>query len=327
MHLLMTKKTAIPFHCRAWAGEMDGKYKAHPMKLLGGCTDIRLVIDLVEAAKAETGSKILFCPANKSNQLIDFLYKDEEHHFHAFHVTLRHRHDAKVSDIKQLEDAIGDASKLSIYYAVPDFNFPTFVTALVDPKEASSLRNVFHVMIPNPTDFPDILSDDNENVGHTAQVIFKAYTRVLMTKKPNFFLCRANVEEKKEKVIITSCKLLGGCTEIRLATDPVDAAKAETRSKILFHSASESYPLIDFIYKDEEHHFHAFQATLHRRHDTKITDIRHLENAIGDASKLSIYYAVPGFNFPTFVTDPDPKEAGALCNVFHVMIPYPNVLA
>jgi hypothetical protein len=83
------------------------------------------LVEAVEAAKAETGSKILFYPASKSNPLIDFLYKDEEHHFHAFQVTLRRRQDAKITDIKHLENAIGDVSKLSIYYAVPAFNFPT----------------------------------------------------------------------------------------------------------------------------------------------------------------------------------------------------------
>jgi hypothetical protein len=84
--------------------------------------------------------------------LIDFLYKDEDQHFHAFQVTLRPRHNAKVADIKQLENAVGDASKLSIYYAVPSEHFGTFVTAPVDPKEAGALCNVFHMVIRNPND-------------------------------------------------------------------------------------------------------------------------------------------------------------------------------
>jgi hypothetical protein len=70
--LLMTKKEAIPFRCSANVGEMDVDYKAHPTKLLGGCTDIRLELDLVEAvaaAKTDTDSKTLYCPANKSNLL------------------------------------------------------------------------------------------------------------------------------------------------------------------------------------------------------------------------------------------------------------------
>jgi hypothetical protein len=156
--LLMTKKEAIPLRCRANVGEKNVEYKSHPTKLLGGCTGIRLVLDLVEAvaaAKAENGSKILLCPANKLNPLIDFLYKDEEQHFHVFHVTLRRRHDAKVPDIKQLENAVGDASKLSIYYAVPSEHFGTFVTDPVDPKEAGALCDIFHVMIPNPNDTAD----------------------------------------------------------------------------------------------------------------------------------------------------------------------------
>jgi hypothetical protein len=155
--LLMTKE-ATSFLCRPCGGKKDGKYKVHPTKLLGGCTEIRLVSDLFEAvaaAKAETGSKILFSPANKSYPLIDFLYKDEEQHFHAFQVTIEKSHDTKVRDIKELEDAIGDASKLSIYYAVPSENFPTFVTDPGEPKRQGALSNVFHVMIPNPNDEDD----------------------------------------------------------------------------------------------------------------------------------------------------------------------------
>jgi hypothetical protein len=147
--LLMTKKAAL-YHCRKCGGEKD---RNHRTKLLGGCTEIRLVSDLFEAvaaSKAETGSQILFYPANKSFPLIDFLYKDKKRHFHAFQVTLGRSHDPQVRDIKELEDAIGDASRLSIYFAVPSEHFPSFVTVPRDPKRAGALSNVFHVMIPNP---------------------------------------------------------------------------------------------------------------------------------------------------------------------------------
>jgi hypothetical protein len=158
------------------------------------------VLDLVAvaAAKADIDSKILYCPANKSNALIDFLYKDEDQHFHAFQVTLRHRHNAKVADIKQLENAVGDASKLSIYYAVPSEHFRSFVRDPVDPKGTGALCDIFHVVIPNPNDFPDKI--DLPEATNFA-ILFEAYTLSLMTKKNGFFF-----DDKKRMVFSLPCK-------------------------------------------------------------------------------------------------------------------------
>jgi hypothetical protein len=89
-----------------------------------------------------------------------------------------------------------------------------------------------------------------------------------------------------------------------------------TTAKVLFHSTSKQCPLIDFLYKDDMDHLHAFQ----------VESIKKLEALVGDASKLSIYYVVPDFRFKELKTKPkDPtnpkKGPKALCTIFHVEIP------
>jgi hypothetical protein len=142
------------------------------------------------------------------------------------------------------------------------------------------------------------------------------------------FECRTCVFEiytnEKEKKNSEPCyEVLGGCTKIRLVSDPVSAVKAEQCSKILFHSAKKSYPAIDFIYNDEKNHFHAFQTTIGSTpYKARAKGIKDLEDAIGDASKLTIYYAVPDFNFLDFVTDPVQPES--LCKYVYLKIPNPS---
>jgi hypothetical protein len=156
-------------------------------------------------------------------------------------------------------------------------------------------------------------------------MILKAYTRLLMALSAIQFECLTCVFEiytnENEKKNSEPCyEVLGGCTKIRIVSDPVSAVKAEPCSKILFHSAKKSYPAIDFIYKDE---FHAFQVTIGSTpYKARAKVIKDLEDAIGDASKLTVYYAVPDFNFLDFVTDPIQPECQ--CKIVHLKIPNPS---
>ena len=158
--------------------------------------------------------------------------------------------------------------------------------------------------------------------------IFEAYTRCLMaTGTPKKLEGRPCVGKCKDEYKKPSSLTLGGCKEIRLGHNIVNAAKEDRN--VLFHSVDQSYELIDFLYQDDNGHFHAFQATLGKTHSANVAKIKELENAVGisvdPTIKLSLYYLVPGERFEKFVTDPaNPREMGATCSIWHVSIPDPN---
>jgi hypothetical protein len=172
-------------------------------------------------------------------------------------------------------------------------------------------------------------------------MIFEAYMRALMVKDASVFECRSF-----GRCVPCDTVTLGGCTEIRLVShyvtaarpDDVTAAKPDkvvvslsqlvaavkaAPAKVIFHSTNKLYPLIDFLYKDETDHFHAFQASVGKSHDANVESINKLEALVGDASKLSIYYVVPDFRFKEFKTKPE-DPTNPLCTIFHVKIPDPN---
>ena len=115
---------------------------------------------------------------------------------------------------------------------------------------------------------------------------------------------------------------LGGCRKIRLVLDIVQAAK-ETPN-VLFHSLNPRYPLIDFLYRDEEGAFHAFQATIGNKHRADLTRIQELEQQVSEG-KLSLYFLVPSEKLKGFVTTPviDQDEI-ASCNIWKVGVPAPK---
>jgi hypothetical protein len=85
----MAQEQKQEFECRKCVGTTNDSYKSTFRKMLGGCASIRLVLgDIVEAAKAENNTNVLFHSANRNNRLIDFIYRDEVGHFHAFQATL-----------------------------------------------------------------------------------------------------------------------------------------------------------------------------------------------------------------------------------------------
>ena len=120
-------------------------------------------------------------------------------------------------------------------------------------------------------------------------------------------------------------RILGGCTEIRQVCDIVDAAKKIPN--VLFHSTNPYYPLIDFIYQDEEGNYNAFQATLGETHKANSRRIRALEKKVGGPKKLNLYYLVPTEKFHSFRTEPpnprENEEVGVSCNIWHTLIPKP----
>lgn len=157
--------------------------------------------------------------------------------------------------------------------------------------------------------------------------IFEAYVRFLLgTNRPSTFQCRRGVGIKRGRV--AKPVLLGGCGEIRSTWDIVAAAME--RPMVVFHSINPAQKLIDFIYQDSEDHFHAFQVTLAEKHSAEVEHIRELEQQVGGAGRLSLYYVVPEFRFASFVTRPvDPRnpgrgKAGARCNIYHVEIQNPT---
>jgi hypothetical protein len=223
-------------------------------------------------------------------------------------------------------------SAVMVYLADGDNN--TFRQAIVDvisSRVAEKISTKF--MINNWNAF----LDGRKN----GPMIFEAYMRALMVKDAAVFKSRSFGAR-----VPCDTVTLGGCTEIRLVShyvaapmpdeknaisllsQLVAAAKATT-AKVLFHSTSKQCPLIDFLYKDEMDHFHAFQVTHGKSHTAQVEYIKKLEALVGDASKLSIYYVVPDFRFKEFTTEPkdptNPKNGPkALCTIFNVEIPDPN---
>jgi Fe-S cluster assembly scaffold protein SufB len=159
---LMATISPQEFTCRQCVGKSDSKYNDVVYKTLGGCAEIRLVLNTVAAAAAKP--KVLFHSVNASYELIDFMYQDGNNHFHAFQATIGKSHKAERDKIEKLHDAVGSDNKLSIYYLVPGKQFGSFVTTPVNPKEKKSdksqqtanpkedvvLWDVWHVMIPDP---------------------------------------------------------------------------------------------------------------------------------------------------------------------------------
>jgi hypothetical protein len=122
---------------------------------------------------------------------------------------------------------------------------------------------------------------------------------------------------------------LGGCNAIECSYgDIVEAARE--KSSVVFYSGDPSYQLIDFVYQ-KDGIFYAFQATLGRKHDAKVKNIKKLAEAVGGPQFLHLYYLVPHFNFNHFKTNPvnpalqlKEKYANVNWNVQVFMIKDPN---
>jgi hypothetical protein len=158
----MSEEQKQEFECRKCIGTSNDSYKRTFTKRLGGCASIRLVGDIVESAKAENNTNVLFHSANRNNRLIDFIYRDEVGHFHAFQATLGKTHTANQNDIHDLEAQVGDPKHLSLYYLVPSDNFTTFLTT---PTEPTVKCEIFHVLFPDPNEEDEAGSSKRIKVG------------------------------------------------------------------------------------------------------------------------------------------------------------------
>jgi hypothetical protein len=158
--------------------------------------------------------------------------------------------------------------------------------------------------------------------------IFETYTRALMaTGSKITFLARKCVgkgETYDDQFNLT----LGGCSRIQRVHDLIRGAKSH-EPYVLFHPIDRRYKLIDFLYKDGDNIFHAFQATLGATHTANVDAIVKLEKSVGGAKMLKLYYIVPSDKFATFLTDPvnprrpvDPskEQDHASCEIYHVMV-------
>jgi hypothetical protein len=151
-YLIASQSTT--FKCRDGVGKPNRRGKASDgVALGGGCTEVRLVGDIVDQAKKR--KMVVFSSVKFNNALVDFLYQDSKGHFHAFQVALAAMHTVDVGGIVALEGKVGGHRKLTLYYVVPDSTFDEFVTDPVDPRNPPSGEgakcSIYHVSIPKPT--------------------------------------------------------------------------------------------------------------------------------------------------------------------------------
>jgi hypothetical protein len=127
-------------------------HDSEPILFFGGCTKIRSVDNIVDAARRE--AMVVFHPVDPTHKLIDFIYKTPKGHFHAFQVTLANKHSADVGHIRELEQMVGGPTKLSLYYVVAESRFPDFVTDPVNPRSPpqgnGAKCRIYHVSVQSP---------------------------------------------------------------------------------------------------------------------------------------------------------------------------------
>jgi hypothetical protein len=76
----------------------------------------------------ESGNRnILFHSVNRSQELIDFMYRDMSGHYHAFQATIDGNHTGDETAVKKLEHQLGGGENLSRIFLVPGDQFMTFV--------------------------------------------------------------------------------------------------------------------------------------------------------------------------------------------------------
>lgn len=143
---LMTQATTL--YGRKCVGKKHQDYKNCIQISLGGCTGIRLVLDIVAAASNE--ENVVFHSVDRRHPLIDFAYQDKHKVLHAFQVTLATNHSCNIKHVKQL---VNQVQFLRLYYLIPGEMYATFVTKPVHPgNELVGLQvEIFHVLVPNPT--------------------------------------------------------------------------------------------------------------------------------------------------------------------------------
>jgi hypothetical protein len=150
---LMAETTPAEYLWRLCVGKSDDSYKNESLPIkLGGCTSIKLAVDIIDAVKMKQNT--VFHSTNNNFRLIDFIYKDNDGTYHAFQVTTGLNHPAKQDDIINLVTTLSPA-KVCLYYAVPSNRFTTFVTTPVNPfknleKSVQNTIKIRHLCIADP---------------------------------------------------------------------------------------------------------------------------------------------------------------------------------
>jgi hypothetical protein len=153
-YLLLTKST---YRCRRWSGPEHTVLQKTRTVVLGGCTEMRSVPDVIAAAQQR--KMVVFHPVHSEDSPFDFLYQDSKGRFRAFLAVLANRaRPVNAGALLRLEDAAGGPDKLTMYYMVPSFHFSKFTLESFDdgsgknPPAGVKLPScdVVHVSIPDP---------------------------------------------------------------------------------------------------------------------------------------------------------------------------------
>jgi hypothetical protein len=148
---LMLKK-AFKLQCRVCCSSKDKeRYDDKFYTEVGGCSEIRLAVD-IEKAAFETRN-VVFHSTQKNNPLIDFIYQDDSNHVRAFQVATGSSHSADSKRIGKLaKQAISQGKRLTLYYLVMGGKFGSFQTAPADPLKKMDVNycTILHVLIPKP---------------------------------------------------------------------------------------------------------------------------------------------------------------------------------
>ena len=126
-----------------------GKTKEPPKAskvTLGGCSDIRIVLDIVVAAKEHP--MVLFHSFDPNHPHYDFMYRSHDGTFHAFQVTISKTHKADEGSFKDMRTKLGD-SPLVFYYMMPEERFAEFVTKHVCPV-VDEFTHIWYLKVPTP---------------------------------------------------------------------------------------------------------------------------------------------------------------------------------
>jgi hypothetical protein len=153
-------------------------------------------------------------------------------------------------------------------------------------------------------------SKERSTLGHG----FEAYVRRFLPHAANAsarnFVCRLALEARnpqRERNFLQ----LPQCTEIRLCLDIGTAmcdSKKAREERVIFHSVSEQFPLVDFCFKDGKI-FYAVQVTVATSHDSSKKKIKHFADSLNmtRGEELKLIYAVPLDRFTSekkFATSP-----------------------
>jgi hypothetical protein len=136
------------FKHRLCIGKNASAYQNFSFVVFEGCKEIRMVSDIVSAAKKHP--LVLFHSTDPQHPLYDFMYCSQNGTFHAFQATINKSHKPKSDALNMLREQLG-TSPLKFYYMVPEEQFGSFVTDPVDPFGSLDNTTGWHIRVPKPS--------------------------------------------------------------------------------------------------------------------------------------------------------------------------------